>query len=201
MKKQWLIISSSSREESESLRVAQHVLDQVQNKYKIGAELLDLSICKLPEINNVLLSDPSKDAAWKEVSDKLSEATGFIFVVPEWHGMAPPKLMELLLLATNFELAHKPALILSVSAGLGGTYPVVQLRSIGFKNNHICFIPEHLIVRHVGDLFHDISKAHEDDLEVRKRLDFCLSLLYAYDDGLSLVRKSDVNINEYPYGL
>ncbi|OGT30996.1 MAG: hypothetical protein A3E87_06175 [Gammaproteobacteria bacterium RIFCSPHIGHO2_12_FULL_35_23] len=200
MKKQWLIISASSREASESLRVAQHVLSQAKVENNIEAELLDLSQYKLPEINNELLADPSKNVVWKNISEKLSQATGFVFVVPEWHGMAPPKLMKLLLLCTNFEVAHKPALIVSISAGLGGTYPVIQLRTVGFKNNHICFIPENLIVRRVGDLFHESSGSHENDIAVRKRLNFCLSILSSYDDGLSLVRKSPVDIKAYPYG-
>ncbi|MCV5978616.1 NAD(P)H-dependent oxidoreductase, partial [Escherichia coli] len=68
-------------------------------------------------------------------------------MTPEWHGMATPALKNFLLLTTANELAHKPALLVSVSVSINGVYPISELRMTGSKNNHVCFLPDHLIVR------------------------------------------------------
>ena len=45
------------------------------------------------------------------------------------------------------EFAHKPGLIVSISSGNGGAYPISELRSSSYKNSHILWIPENIIIR------------------------------------------------------
>ena len=42
-------------------------------------------------------------------------------------------------------MAHKPGLIVTVSAGLGGSYPVTELRISSHKNTRLCYIPDHVL--------------------------------------------------------
>ena len=76
------------------------------------------------------------------ISNKLASSDAFIVISPEWHGMAPAGLKNFFLMWGKGELAHKPALIITVSSGDGGSYPVAELRMSSYKNNRICFLPE-----------------------------------------------------------
>ena len=69
--------------------------------------------------------------------------------MPEYGGMATPN-SKTFLVFNNGELFHKPGLIISVSSGTGGAYPISELRSSSYKNSHIMWIPEHIIIRNVG---------------------------------------------------
>ena len=71
------------------------------------------------------------------ISDSLSSSDGFIIVVPEYGGMATPNAKNFFLLFNNGELFHKPGLIISISSGTGGAYPISELRSSSYKNSHI----------------------------------------------------------------
>ena len=83
------------------------------------------------------------------MSKKLIKSQGFVLVVPEYGGMASPNSKNLFLLANNGEFFHKPGLIVSISSGLGGAYPISELRSSSYKNSHIMWIPENIIIRNV----------------------------------------------------
>jgi hypothetical protein len=76
------------------------------------------------------------------------------------------------LFASSAELGHKPALLVSVSAGISGAYPIARnSRSSSYKNNHICYIPEHLIVRQVGGVLNSADAASPEDQAIRNRAD------------------------------
>ncbi|KKL44680.1 hypothetical protein LCGC14_2363270, partial [marine sediment metagenome] len=72
------------------------------------------------------------DPEWAElltpIAEELATSDAFVIVAPEWHGMAPAGLKNFFLMWGNGELAHKPALIVSVSSADGGSYPVAELR-------------------------------------------------------------------------
>ena len=51
------------------------------------------------------------------------------------------RLLNIFLLCGNGEFSHKPGLIVSVSSGNGGAYPIAELRSSSYKNTHIMWIP------------------------------------------------------------
>ena len=114
------IISGSNRINSQSLRISKIYLQKLKAK-KVGINLINLAKEKLPLWEEDLdgkLSPHKK--LFKKNSLILSKADSFIFVVPEWEGMAPPQVKNLFLLTSNNELAHKPGLIVSVSESLGG---------------------------------------------------------------------------------
>ena len=117
---------------------------------QLNTFFLDLAKTKLP-----LWSPEKKDAkgiwgqTWNSISESLISSDGFILVVPEYGGMASPSAKNLFLLCGSGEFSHKPGLIVSVSSGDGGAYPVAELRSSSYKNTHIMWIPENIIIRNV----------------------------------------------------
>src|SRR5690606_35647286 len=124
---------------------------------------------------------------------ELHSCDGFVIISPEWHGMVPAGLKNFLLMWTaGGELAHKPALIVTVSASVGGSYPVAELRMSGYKNNRLCFLPEHLIVRNVGSVFNANSEDNDPKSQqyLSERLLYCLQLLREYALALRQVRDS-----------
>lgn len=91
------------------------------------------------------------------------------------------------------ELSHKPALIVGVSSGDGGAYPVAELRMSSYKNNKLCYMPEHLIIRHVESVLNDNADNNsEADAYFRERIDWTLTQLKAYAIALKQVRDSGV---------
>ena len=67
-------------------------------------------------------------------------------ISPEWAGMAPAHLKNFLLMCDGGELAHKPAQLIGVSSGMGGAYPIAELRMSGYKNNFLMWLPDHMRV-------------------------------------------------------
>ena len=90
------------------------------------------------------------------------------------------------------ELAHKPALIVTVSSADGGAYPVAELRMSSYKNNRICYIPEHVIVRNVESVLNDDPGQNNPDADgyFRERMSYALNILKEYALALGQVRAS-----------
>jgi hypothetical protein len=129
---------------------------------------------------------------WAELSAELSHCDAFVIVVPEWGGMAPPTLKNLFLLCNRQEMSHKPALIVGVSRGKSGNYPISELRMSSYKNTQICYIPENIIVRDVETRFNTSSPACEEEALIRHRMCYALAVLTEYARALSAVRASGV---------
>ena len=113
-------------------------------------------------------------------------------VSPEWHGQAPAGLKNFFLLFNRFELGHKPALIVTVSNGDGGAYPVAELRMSSYKNNRICYIPEQVIVRHVEKVLNDNAADNIPDADAyfRERIDWALGMLQGYAVAMKGMRET-----------
>ena len=123
------VISASHRKASQSERIANIISSRIKNtKPSTNLFNLDLSESNLP-----LWSPVKKKKSgiwgetWENISNDLKESDGFIFVVPEYGGMATPHSKNIFLLCGEGELAHKPGLIVSVSSGNGGAYPIADL--------------------------------------------------------------------------
>ena len=145
---------------------------------------------------------PKWGELWGPTAQKLRESDALVVISPEWAGMVPPALKNFMLLCSTAEVAHKPALIVSVSAGIGGSYPVNELRISSYKNNRLLYIPEHVIVRNVGAVLHGESARDEADASIRKRIDYALGVLVEYSKALLQVRESSaVSFSEHPYGM
>jgi hypothetical protein len=133
----------------------------------------------------------------------LRAADAIILVVPEWNGMVPPALMNLFLLAGRGELAHKPALAVTLSSGQGGAYPLAELRAYGYKNTRLCYIPDHVIVRFVENVLNEVDNiSSEEDRLIRHRLAYSLNILDVYSTAFKQIRSSQViDLINYPYGM
>lgn len=201
-----VIISGSHRKGSESGKVARFIEHEVQTNLTLNGKfqpsVIDLAHEDLPFYEDRSTSTDSRFATvWDPCAEKLAAAHAFVIVSPEWNGMVPAKLKNLFLLA-NKEFYHKPALIVAVSASLGGHYVVAELRMSSYKNSRICYLPDHLIIRTVGDFNqnpHDAKFA-----EVRERLDTYLDTLFLYTQGLKTVPQavlSSETTKKYPHGM
>ena len=124
------IIAASHRSGSQSKRISdifQLLLKEFQPKLDLFA--LDLGEAGLP-----LWSPEKKNAQgvwgenWRKISNNLNQSDCFVFIVPEYGGMATPNAKNLFLLCGEGELSHKPSLIVSISSGEGGAYPIADLR-------------------------------------------------------------------------
>ena len=95
------------------------------------------------------------------------------------------------------ELAHKPGLIVTISAGDGGAYPVAELRMSSYKNNRLCYIPEQVIVRNVESVLNDDGvNEPRADAYFRARIPFALRILKEYAQALRAVRASGLTFDE-----
>lgn len=190
----FFVLSGSHRVEAQSLKVANYI-KSVLTREHAGSEtfLYSLSGNPLPLWDEATGGAP--DALWDPISAELKSADALVVVSPEWNGMVPSGVKNFLLNCTADEIGHKPALIATVSATRGGSYPVAELRMSGYKNNRIAWIPEHVIFQHIEDNLNaadgaaDISK---EDAYIRKRLRYALRLLEEYGKALKQVRTSGV---------
>lgn len=193
-----LIISGSSRAESQSGRIAR----LIQKKYvdlDTEIDVLDLADAKIPMWSEDIWSGTWEfDAQWQVCRDQIDEADALVFVVPEWAGMAPPDVKNLLLLCGTGPVFHKAAMIVSVSSGMGGSYPIAELRMSGYKNNHILWIPDHVIIRGCAE-FPDADG--EDFASVR--LDYVMEVLKQYSSRLSGIGQDLVSLGaaDHEYGM
>jgi len=200
----YAIICGSHRKNSQSLNVGEFLKWKIEQNPEDEAYVLDLATSNIPFWDESIWSgSPKWDKIWGGHSDRLSKSEAIIIVTPEWGGMVTPILKNFFLLCSKGELAHKPGLIVSISSGRGGTYPVSELRMSSYKNNYICYIPDHIIIRYVSEFFKefDQSKSDEEDY-IRQRIDYSLSVLKEYTKALNLVRESQViDLKSYSYGM
>ncbi|MDP2136521.1 MAG: NAD(P)H-dependent oxidoreductase [Candidatus Didemnitutus sp.] len=190
----FFVLSGSHRADAQSLKVA-HYLKSALPQEVSGAEVFLYSLSKNP----LPLWDEAHGGAppdlWAPISRELKAADALVVVSPEWSGMATPGIKNFLLCCSTDEVGHKPGLIVTVSAGRGGAYPVAELRMNGTKNNRLLWLPEHAIVQYVGDSLNAPDAAPEltkEDATIRARLRYDLRLLGAYATALAEVRASGV---------
>ena len=195
------LISGSHRKGSESKRISS-ILQKNLNKLSstINTFSLNLGEEALPlwstekKIGNGVWGD-----TWRNISENLEQSDGFILVVPEYGGMATPAAKNIFLLCGNGELAHKPGLIVSVSSGNGGAYPISELRSSSYKNTHIMWIPENIIIRNVEEFN---PGAHGKNIPewLDNRIDYVLKIFLAYVLNMKPIREI-VNRKDFGNGM
>ncbi|GIX02845.1 MAG: NAD(P)H-dependent oxidoreductase [Thermogutta sp.] len=197
------IISGSHRPQGESHRVARYVKEQLRELGVAETYLLNLADTPFPFWDEGVWSGSDKWAQLLQpVMVQLRACEGFVVISPEWSGMVPAALKNFFLLCDKEVLAHKPGLIITVSASLGGSYPVAELRLSSYKNTRICYIPEHVIIRNVSRMLHGEAPASPEDATIRQRLRYSLKLLIEYAKALRAVRQSGVvDLETYPYGM
>ena len=223
----YTIIVGSHRKKSQSRKVADFcykTLDELVIPLKGNKrretipqiELIDLGLVKLPFWSEELSLQSSQEElkSWNDTQVKLKGSKAFIFVVPEWGGMVPSAMKNFFLLDAGRFLYHRPALIISVSASRNGAYPIAELRMSSYKNTHVHYLTEHIIVKNVSDVLNDSKSLSEhvkeeedtkhvkEDIYLRKRIKYALSVLIEYARAFEEIHKSGVLDREtYPHGM
>lgn len=206
-----LLISSSQRGNSKSLDVSKFLQTNILNDMEgVKSSILDLS--RYPFLldhygtgrDDLISLANNKD----EVVGQLYSCDAVVFIVPEWGGMIPPALVNLLLLSANgsangLPLGHKPAFAIGVSASSGGSNPISLLKGYAGKNSHLTWLPLHAIIQNVDDF---LKQTWTPTLEnrysqVQSRLLVGLKSLVIYSNQLASVRDELVVLSkEHPYG-
>ena len=201
------IISGSHRKSSQSRKISEMLLAlMIRDHAYVSTDILDLSDHPLPLWDESIWTG---EDTWKKrlypLKKRLQKTDGLVIVSPEWHGMVPSALKNFFLMWTDGELAHKPALIVAVSASDGGSYPVSELRMSSYKNNRICYIPEQLIVRNVNSVFNEDSNGDksESQCQLEDRMIYCLEVLTRYSQVMRALREGSgaIDISCFPYGM
>jgi NAD(P)H-dependent FMN reductase len=200
------IISGSHRKDAQSLKIARFIERTLQEKGLADETwLFSLSENPLPLWEESIWSgDETWQALLSPISAELAASDGFVVIAPEWHGQVPAGLKNFFLMWGKGELAHKPALIVTVSSADGGAYPVAELRMSSYKNNRICYIPEQVIVRNCESVLNDNPGDNNPDADAyfRDRITWSLGVLREYAVALGQVRSSGAaDLSSYKNGM
>lgn len=193
------IISASHQKKSNSLKVARYI-DHFLN-LQDQSHIIDLRDANLPIWTPEVFDDSNVAARWKKIDKALKASDGFVFITPEYAGMATPILKNFLLFAGSSHLGHKPVLIVSVSSGIGGSYPISELRASSYKNNRLCYVPDHIIVRYADKVLNEKEAVDDSDKVTRHRIADGIHTLRAYTAALSEMRKKNTLSAEFPNGM
>lgn len=185
------IIVGSHRIGSQSTKVSNFVKFLLEEKMKSEVEIINLENNPLPlwgmdiEKENSRVADLASD-----FRKMLQSSDGCVLITPEWNGAATPAINNFFLYIDK-ELAHKPLMLVSVSSGLGGAYPIAELRSFGHKNKYFVIVPSHVIVRDVNSVLNDNDMDDTQDLNdsrIKNRIYWSLQTLWEYSKALTQMR-------------
>ena len=201
------IICGSHRPVSQSGKIARYIEKALLAQGICASTwLYDLGGNPLPLWDEAIWSG---DAQWQKILQPLTQnvtsCDAFVIISPEYHGAVPAGLKNFLLMwAGGGELAHKPALIVTVSVADGGSYPVAELRMSSYKNNRLCYLPEHLIIRNVESVFNEDPQENSPSAQpyFEQRLTYCLELLGEYATAFRQIRASGkASLENYSSGM
>jgi len=185
-----VIISGSHRDDSESRRIANYLAERCHALLSCTANVLDVAELDLPLWNeNVWKGGKPWGTILPPIHNTLAQASGLLIIAPEWGGMVPPGLKNLLLLCNQNQIGHKPAMIVGVSASRGGAYPISELRTSAYKNNKIVFMPDHLIIRNCEQMLKSENPASDDDSFLRDKINWSLQVFELYMNAFDNMRR------------
>lgn len=194
------IISGSHRNPSQSEKIGRYIETLLKNEFSdVEPFLYSLADNPLPLWDQSIWES---DEEWMKrlapLKEQFSNSDALVIISPEWHGQVPAGLKNFFLMFNRFEFGHKPAFIVSVSSGSGGTYPIAELRMSSYKNNRLCYIPEHLIIRDVESVFNDDAEDNDEksDGYYKERLKWCLEILQGYGKALKQMRNETAVHND-----
>ena len=179
-----LIISGSPRNNASSLNVARYIEKQLINSTDAHIDVFDLNTCSLEFWSDQAVVD---DAA----KQLINKADGYVFAVPEWHGMVPPAFKNLFHYFNGL-FSHKPAYIIGVSSGTGGRYPITELRSTTYKNSFINYIPVSTVLDKVDETINKHGEYIAESDHMAQRIYDGLQYLLEYTQALFSVRESNI---------
>ncbi|MCJ8300231.1 MAG: NAD(P)H-dependent oxidoreductase [Pseudomonadales bacterium] len=206
-----LLVSSSQRENSKSIQVAKYLHTYILHHMEsVDTSILDLSLYpSLLDHYGTCRADSALLAKNKDqVLSQLYACDAVVFIAPEWGGMLPPALVNLLLLTANgsasgLPLGHKPAFAIGISASAGGSNPISLLKGYAAKNSHLTWLPLHAIIQNVGDFLEHEWAPNLDNRfsQVQSRLLVGLKSLAIYSSRLAAVREELVTLSKvHPFG-
>jgi len=206
-----LIVSGSQRENAKSADVAAYLQSNILNNMEgVNSSILDLSLYPflLDHYGTGRDDLTSLTNNKNDVLTQLYNCDAVIFVAPEWGGMIPPALVNLLLLCANgsangLPLGHKPAFAIGISASSGGSNVVSLLKAYAAKNSHLTWLPLHAIIHNVDDfLMQEWNPELSDRFsQVQSRILVGLKSLAIYSKQLSAVREELVTLSKvHPFG-
>ena len=197
------LVSGSHRQNSQSLKVTKYLEKQAWASGFETTKIIDLAQENLPLWNEgVWQNTPEWQKAWGPLAKELQESDAIAIITPEWSGTATPAIKNFLLLCSSQEVGYKPAVLVGVSASVGGTYPIAELKHSGTKNNHLIYTPEHIIVRNVNQVFESEQPVDEHETNLRAIINYSLSVLLEMSKALGKVRKSGIlDYKNFPYGM
>ena len=193
------IISGSHRANAQSLKVAKVIQETLEAGICDEAPILSLADNPIPLWDQgVWDGDEKWQALLTPIKEQLASSDAFVIITPEWHGQVPAGLKNLFLLCSKNELGHKPAMLVAVSSGDGGAYPIAELRMSSYKNNRLCYIPEQMIIRNVEEVLNENSEDNNQrsDTFYRERISWALGILREYSLALAQVRNSGATQTE-----
>lgn len=179
------LVAGSSRLDSQSAKIAHFLrkrLIELGHTSEADCHVLDLGREPLP------LWPSDDQGAWPQHQAVLAQADALVVLAPEWNGMAGPAIKNFFIYASKDELSHKPALLVGVSAGIGGAAPITELRASSYKNCRLCYLPEHLIVRHAHKVLNTAEAQDDSEQRLHQRIDYNLDILVRYAQALRPVR-------------
>lgn len=198
------IIIGSQRKKSKSSKIWVYFQTLLSN-LSIHSTSIDLWKNPLPFYDDDKFTPDSAEweKIWSVNKSILQQSDAFIIITPERSGMASTALKNFFLRCDDWELAHKPALIVSVSGSMGGSYPIAELRMSSYKNTKIVYIPDHIIIRNVEKVIDENGGIIEKDNErLMHKINYSIDQLIAYSKWFAIIRKENaIADNELPYGM
>jgi NAD(P)H-dependent FMN reductase len=188
-----VLISGSHRQTARTHKVALFVEAAVKKLFAdTTTDIIDLRGNPIPLWDDDFWQKDGqgeRQIMWKPYAERLKKADALVVCSPEWNGQVPSGLKNFFFYTHAREVGHKPALIVTVSSTRGGSYPIIELRTSGYKNPRILYIPEHVIVQNAETMLNAESSGKDDDY-IRGRIDYALKILKTYSDAMGSARAS-----------
>jgi len=203
-----VIVSASQRAGSQSTKVAKYIAEHASGYEKITH--FELCQYQLPLWDGEQSSKDAHSSDWLMINEQIKTADALVAITPEWSGVASPLLKNFLMMCSGQDTAHKPILLVSVSSGISGAYPIAELRMNAFKNNKLVATPDHLIIRNVDEVLNDNGSDTDAltrrDQQIRARIGYSLHTLNGYAQALQTLRATLANNPykdeaQYAYGM
>jgi azobenzene reductase len=191
------IIVGSNRASSESRRIAEWFYKELHAR-DIETELVDFHDTPISFVPEEIWD--GLDENFNAIKSRLIDCDGFVLVTPEWGGSASPVMKNAMIFLGSSVFADKPAYLVGVSDGRGGLRPILDMRSFGFKNSYVCYIPEWLVVTECKTHF-QLNEENSDDYIVG-RAKYGITTLLTYSTALATVRAQGIrDLDSYAFGM
>ncbi|WP_071058070.1 NAD(P)H-dependent oxidoreductase [Pelistega sp. MC2] len=189
-----LVISGSQQYNGASDSVAKVICQQAKTHFFCEY----LKLLDYPELAWKCSYSEEEMTKRETLLKKFQQSDAIVIVVPEYSGMTPPVVKDFFMGITAHDVGFKPALLVTVSAGVGGSYPVFELRGSATKNNKLIFTPNHLIIRNVSDFLDNLDTSNV----IYNRMIHSIEELSLMAKAMSRIRTDLLELNNlFPYGM